>query len=97
VSGGVGFDHLARVLPDRDRPAGAAPDHPNEADDQVVRTSKIRVDTVVPANVAYPTDSGLLAKAVKRIADRGPADSGRRRRGPHQDPRPVALGRAAGA
>ncbi|MFT4164985.1 MAG: ISNCY family transposase [Microlunatus sp.] len=36
---------------------------------KVVRTSKIRVDTtVVPANVAYPTDSGLLARAVKRIA-----------------------------
>lgn len=39
---------------------------------KVVRTSKIRVDTtVVPANVAYPTDSGLLAKAVKRIANAG--------------------------
>lgn len=36
---------------------------------KVVRTSKIRVDTtVVPANVAYPTDSGLLARAVKRIS-----------------------------
>jgi transposase, IS5 family len=35
---------------------------------KVLRTLKIRVDTtVVPANVAYPTDSGLLAKAVKRI------------------------------
>lgn len=39
---------------------------------KVVRMSKIRVDTtVVPANVAYPTDSGLLAKAVKRIATAG--------------------------
>ena len=36
---------------------------------KVLRTCKIRVDTtVVPANVAYPTDSGLLARAVKRIA-----------------------------
>jgi transposase, IS5 family len=36
---------------------------------KVLRTTKIRVDTtVVPANVAYPTDSGLLARAVKRIA-----------------------------
>jgi len=26
---------------------------------------------VVPANVAYPTDSGLLAKAIKRIAVTG--------------------------
>ena len=39
---------------------------------KVVRTSKIRVDTtVVPANVAYPTDSGLLAKAINRIAQTG--------------------------
>jgi IS5 family transposase len=39
---------------------------------KVIRTSKIRVDTtVVPANVTYPTDSGLLAKAVKRIAKAG--------------------------
>jgi IS5 family transposase len=35
---------------------------------KVVRTARVRVDTtVVPANVAYPTDSGLLAKAVRRI------------------------------
>jgi IS5 family transposase len=35
---------------------------------KVVRTEKVRADTtVVPANVAYPTDSGLLAKAVRRI------------------------------
>src|SRR4051794_20419923 len=39
---------------------------------KVLRTSKIRVDTtVVPANVAYPTDSGLLAKAINRIAQTG--------------------------
>jgi transposase, IS5 family len=39
---------------------------------KVVRTAKIRVDTtVVPANVAYPTDSGLLAKAVNRIGQVG--------------------------
>jgi IS5 family transposase len=38
-------------------------------EEKVLRTTKIRVDTtVVPANVAYPTDSGLLARAVKRIA-----------------------------
>jgi len=35
---------------------------------KVARTNKVRADTtVVPANVAYPTDSGLLAKAVRRI------------------------------
>ena len=32
VSGGVGFDHLATVLPDRHRSAGAASDHADEAD-----------------------------------------------------------------
>ena len=35
---------------------------------KVVRTHRVRGDTtVVPANVAYPTDSGLLAKAVRRL------------------------------
>jgi IS5 family transposase len=35
---------------------------------KLLRTNRIRVDTtVVAANVAYPTDSGLLAKAVGRI------------------------------
>src|SRR3954451_11572760 len=35
VPGGVGLDRLAPVLPDRDRPAGAAPDHVDEADHPV--------------------------------------------------------------
>lgn len=36
---------------------------------KVLRCGRVRVDTtVVPSNVAYPTDSGLLAKAVRRIA-----------------------------
>lgn len=36
---------------------------------KLVRTDKVRADTtVVPAAVAYPTDSGLLAKAVGGIA-----------------------------
>jgi IS5 family transposase len=35
---------------------------------KVLRTARLRADTtVLPANVAYPTDSGLLAKAVRRI------------------------------
>jgi transposase, IS5 family len=39
---------------------------------KLLRCSRVRVDTtVVPANVAYPTDSGLLAKAVRRIAVTG--------------------------
>jgi IS5 family transposase len=36
---------------------------------KLLRTNRVRVDTtVVPSNVAYPTDSGLLAKAITRIA-----------------------------
>jgi IS5 family transposase len=36
---------------------------------KLLRTNRVRVDTtVVPSNVSYPTDSGLLAKAVVRIA-----------------------------
>lgn len=39
------------------------------AEGKLLRTNRVRVDTtVVPSNVAYPTDSGLLAKAVGRIA-----------------------------
>jgi IS5 family transposase len=38
------------------------------AEAKVLRTSRVRADTtVVPANVCYPTDSGLLAKAIRRI------------------------------
>ena len=36
---------------------------------RLLRASRLRADTtVVPANVSYPTDSGLLARAVRRIA-----------------------------
>ena len=39
---------------------------------KLLRTNRIRVDTtVVAANVAYPTDSGLLARAVRRIGATG--------------------------
>ena len=35
----------------------------------VLKTNKLRADTtVVPANVAYPTDSGLFAKGVTKMA-----------------------------
>jgi transposase, IS5 family len=38
------------------------------AEHQVIKTDKVRADTtVVPANVAYPTDSGLLAKGVVKM------------------------------
>jgi len=37
-----------------------------------LRTNRVRADTtVVPANVSYPTDSGLLAKAIRRISVTG--------------------------
>ena len=39
---------------------------------KVLRTGRVRADTtVVPANVCYPTDSGLLAKAIRRIGSTG--------------------------
>jgi IS5 family transposase len=39
---------------------------------KLVRTIKLRADTtVVPSNVSYPTDSGLLAKAIRRIGGVG--------------------------
>jgi transposase, IS5 family len=42
------------------------------AEAKLLRVSRLRADTtVVPANVAYPTDSGLLAKAIRRIAVTG--------------------------
>jgi transposase, IS5 family len=42
------------------------------AEQKLLRTNRLRVDTtVVPANVCYPTDSGLLAKAVRRLAMTG--------------------------
>ena len=35
---------------------------------KLLRTARVRADTtVIPANVAYPTDSGLLAKAVGKL------------------------------
>ena len=38
------------------------------AGQKLLRTTRIRTDTtVIPANVAYPTDSGLLAKAAGKL------------------------------
>jgi IS5 family transposase len=60
------------------RSGSAAVDGCNEAllakaaEAKLLRTTRLRADTtVVPADVAYPTDSGLLAKAVRRIAATG--------------------------
>jgi IS5 family transposase len=37
--------------------------------DHLVKLDKLRADsTVVPANVAYPTDSGLLTKGVAKLS-----------------------------
>src|SRR3984957_6533572 len=42
------------------------------AGEKLLRTARLRADTtVLPANVSYPTDSGLLARAVRRIAATG--------------------------
>ena len=43
------------------------------AEAKLLRTNRLRADTtVVPADVAYPTDSGLLAKAVRPGSPRRP-------------------------
>ena len=78
----IGIDqkvpHPTTLMKLTTRCGSAAVDGLNEAllakavEAKVLRMSKIRVDTtVVPANVAYPTDSGLLAKAINRIAATG--------------------------
>jgi IS5 family transposase len=78
----IGIDqpvpHPTTLMKLTTRCGSAAVDGLNEAllakavEAKVLRCNRIRVDTtVVPANVAYPTDSGLLAKAVNRIAATG--------------------------
>ena len=42
------------------------------AEAKLLRTTRVRADTtVITANVCYPTDSSLLAKAIRRIAATG--------------------------
>src|SRR3954452_22360283 len=78
----IGLDgsvpHPTTLMKLTTRCGSAAVDGLNEAllataaEAKLLRTNRIRADTtVVPANVAYPTDSGLLAKAVRRIAAAG--------------------------
>ena len=78
----IGIDqpvpHSTTLMKLTTRCGSAAVDGLNEAllakaiEAKVLRCNRIRVDTtVVPANVSYPTDSGLLAKAVNRIAATG--------------------------
>ncbi len=78
----IGIDqpvpHPTTLMKLTTRCGSAAVDGLNEAllakaaEAKLLRCTRVRVDTtVVPANVAYPTDSGLLAKAVRRIATTG--------------------------
>src|SRR3954471_22499919 len=78
----IGLDqpvpHPTTLMKLSSRCGSAAVDGLNEAllakaaEAKLLRCTRIRVDTtVVPSNVAYPTDSGLLARAVKRIAVTG--------------------------
>ena len=66
------------------------------AEQKLLRTNRIRVDTtVVPANVPYPTDSGLLTKAVRRLATTGTRIHAAGGAISHQDSGSVPIGRAA--
>jgi len=78
----IGLDglvpHPTTLMKLTTRCGSAAVDGLNEAllakaaEAKLLRTTRIRVDTtVVAANVVYPTDSGLLARAVRRIAATG--------------------------
>ena len=68
------------------------------AEAKLLRTNRIRADTtVVPANVCYPTDSGLLAKAMRRIAATGKRIQAAGGAVAHHAAGPLAGGRAAGA
>ena len=78
----IGIDqpvpHSTTLMKLTTRCGSAAVDGLNEAllakavEAKVLRCTRIRVDTtVVPANGSYPTDAGLLAKAVNRIAATG--------------------------
>ena len=63
---------------------------------KLVRTNKGRADTtVVEADVGYPTDSGLLAKAIGSMAAGG-ANQGRRWGEPDPSPRSAPFGGATG-
>ena len=70
------------------------------AGQKLLRTARVRADTtVIPANVAYPTDAGLLAKAVGKLVRAAAAGAGRAG-GHHRadcragGPGPVPAGRA---
>ncbi len=75
---GGSVPHPTALMKLTTRCGSAAVDGLNEAllakaaEAKLLRTTRIRADTtVVPANVSYPTDSGLLAKAIRRIGATG--------------------------
>ena len=62
---------------------------------KLLRTDKVRADTtVIAAAVAYPTDSGLLAKAISSMARSRGTDQSRRWRDPNCVAGSAPLGRA---
>ena len=72
---GVAVPHPTTLMKITTRCGTRAIDGLNEAlvaravDAKVLKTNKLRADaTVVAANVAYPTDSGLMAKGVAKMA-----------------------------
>ena len=72
---GVAVPHPTTLMKITTRCGTGAVDGLNEAllakaaGAKVLKTDKVRADTtVVPADVAYPTDSGLLAKGVAKMA-----------------------------
>lgn len=72
---GVSVPHPTTLMKITTRCGAAAVEGLNEAllakaeTAKVLKTNRVRADTtVVPADVAYPTDSGLLAKGVAKMA-----------------------------
>src|SRR5271168_2644175 len=72
---GVAVPHPTTLMKITTRCGSSAVDGLNEAllakaqAAKVLKTNRLRVDTtVVAANVAYPTDSGLLARGVAKMA-----------------------------
>ena len=64
----------------------------------MLRTTTLRADTmVVPSNASYTTDSGLLAKAIRRIAATAKRILRRRWSDPHPGAGPVPCGGQTGA
>jgi len=64
----------------------------------LIKVDKVRADTtVIPANVAYPTDSGLLTKGVAKLTQDGWGNQGSRAGSQNPLSRPHPLGPSAGS